>query len=103
MMRTVVVVGTLLLGIGVAAAQQAQDQVAKTQLAMKSNLANAIALSDMAKDKKPYDQAVVDKALAELEDTAKRFPSLFPESIKGLKPDGQYYASPKVWAERADF
>src|SRR5882757_2081335 len=103
MMRTVVVLGTLLLGTGVVAAQQAQDQVAKTQLAMKSNLTSAIALSDMAKGKKPYDQAAVDKALAELEDVAKGFPSLFPESIKGLKPDGQFYASPKVWTERADF
>ena len=70
---------------------------------MKSNLTSAITLSDMAKDKKPYDQAAVDKALAELEDVAKRFPSLFPESIKGLKPGGEYYASPKVWTERADF
>ena len=103
MIRTVVAVGALLLGTSVVAAQEAKDQVAKTQLAMKSNLASAITLSDMAKDKKPYDQAAVDKALADLEDVAKRFPSLFPESIKGLKPDGQYYASPKVWTERADF
>jgi cytochrome c556 len=101
MRRIVVVVGALLLGIGAVAAQQ--DQVAKTQLAMKSNLTSAITLSDMAKDKKPYDQAAVDKALADLEDVAKRFPSLFPESIKGLKPGGEYYASPKVWTERADF
>ena len=57
----------------------------------------------MAKGKKPYNQAAVDKALAELDDVAKRFPSLFPESIKGLKPKGEYYASPKVWTERADF
>jgi cytochrome c556 len=103
MLRTVVVTGTLLLGIGAVAAQQAQDQVAKTQAAMKSNLTSAITLSDMAKGKKPYDQAAVDKALAELEDVAKRFPSLFPDSIKGLKPGGEYFASPKVWTERADF
>jgi len=99
----VVVVGTLLLGIGAVAAQQAQEQVAKTQTAMKSNLTSAITLSDMAKDKKPYDQAAVDKALADLDDVAKRFPSLFPESIKGLKPGGNFYASDKVWTERADF
>jgi cytochrome c556 len=103
MMRTAVALGTLLLGVSAVMAQQAQDQVAKTQLAMKSNLASAIALSDMAKGKKPYDQAAVDKALADLEDVAKRFPSLFPDSIKGLKPGGEYYASPKVWTERADF
>jgi cytochrome c556 len=101
MMRTVVVVGTLLLGAGVVAAQQ--DQVAKTQVAMKSNLKSALALSAMVKGEKPYDQAAVDAALLELDDVAKRFPSLFPESIKGLKPDGNFYASDKVWTERADF
>ncbi|MBA4035201.1 MAG: cytochrome C [Bradyrhizobium sp.] len=104
MRRTIVLTGALLLGAGVAMAQSPQEQVEKTQLAMKSNLTSAIVLSDMARDKKPYDQAAVDKALAELDDVAKRFPSLFPESIKGLKPaKGDFYTSPKVWTERADF
>jgi cytochrome c556 len=104
MRRTIVLTGALLLGAGVALAQSPQEQVEKTQLAMKSNLTSAIVLSDMARDKKPYDQAAVDKALAELDDVAKRFPSLFPESIKGLKPaKGDFYTSPKVWTERADF
>jgi cytochrome c556 len=101
MMRIVVVVGTLLLGIGVAAAQQSQVEI--TQLAMKSNLKSAIVLSDIAKGKQPYDQAAVNVALVELEDVAKRFPALFPDSIKGLKPKGDYYASEKVWTNRADF
>jgi cytochrome c556 len=101
MLRTVVVIGTLLLGVGVVAAQQ--DQVAKTQLAMKSNGKNAGALSAMAKGEKPYDQAAVDSALVALEDVAGKFSTLFPESIKGMKPEGDYYASPKVWTERADF
>ncbi len=100
-LRTVVVVGTLLLGVGVVAAQQ--DQVVKTQLAMKSNLKNALTLSAMVRGQKRYDQAAVDAALVELEDVAKRFPTLFPESIKGLKPDGDYYASDKVWTQRKDF
>jgi cytochrome c556 len=101
MLRTVIVLGTLLLGVGVVAAQQ--DQVAKTQLAMKSNGKNAGALSAMAKGEKPYDQATVDAALVALEEVAAKFPTLFPESIKGLKPEGEYYASPKVWTDRADF
>ncbi len=104
MKRTVVLTGILLLGAGVALAQKPQEQVDKTQLAMKSNLKSAIVLSDIVKDKKPYDQAAVDKALAVLDDVAKRFPSLFPESIKGLKPTkGEYYASDKVWTEQAGF
>jgi cytochrome c556 len=101
MIRTVVVVGALLLGVGVVAAQQ--DQVAKTQLAMKSNGKNLGAINAMAKGEKPYDQAAVDAALVGLQEVADRFAMLFPESIKGLQPDGDYYASPKVWTERADF
>jgi cytochrome c556 len=104
MCRTIFLTATLLFGAGVALAQSPQEQVDKTQIAMRSNLTSAIALSDMARDKKPYDQAAVDKALAELDDVAKRFPSLFPESIKGLKPTkGDFYTSDKVWTERADF
>jgi cytochrome c556 len=103
-MRAIVLTAALLLGAGVALAQSPQDQVEKTQVAMKSNLASAIALSKIAKGENPYDQATVDKALAELDDVAKRFPSLFPESIKGLRPaKGDFSASPKVWTERADF
>src|SRR6266699_3526944 len=57
MLRTVVVVGTLLLGVGVVAAQQ--DQVDKTQLAMKSNLKSALTLLDIVKGTKPYDHAAI--------------------------------------------
>jgi cytochrome c556 len=101
MRRIVIVVGTLLLGVGVVAAQQ--DQVDKTQLAMKSNLKSALTMVSMIKGEKPYDQAAVTAALIELEDVGKRFPVLFPDSIKGLKPNGEYYASEKVWTDRAGF
>ena len=103
-MRTVVLTVAILFGAGVALAQSPQDQVEKTQVAMKSNLASAVALSKIVKGESPYDKATVDKALAELDDVAKRFPSLFPESIKGLRPaKGDFSASPKVWTERAAF
>jgi len=101
MMRTVIVVGTLLLGAGVVAAQQ--DQVKATQDMMKGNGKNAGALAAMVKGEKPYDQAAVNAALAQFEDTIKKFPTLFPDSIKGLKPEGDYFASPKVWEDRAGF
>ena len=39
----------------------------------------------------------------QLEDTAKKLPTLFPESIKGLKPEGDYSASPKIWEDKAGF
>jgi cytochrome c556 len=101
MMRTVVIVGTLLLGVGAVAAQQ--DQVKATQAMMKGNGKNAGALSAMVKGEKPYDQAAVDAAMAQFEDTIRKFPTLFPDGIKDMKPEGDYYASPKVWTDRAGF
>jgi cytochrome c556 len=101
MKRTLVFVGAMLLGIGAVAAQQ--DQVAKTQLAMKSNAKAAGVLVAINKGEKPYDQAAVDAALADLADVGTRFATLFPDSIKGLKPNGDYYASDKVWTDRAGF
>jgi cytochrome c556 len=101
MMRTALIVGTLLLGVGVVAAQQ--DQVKTTQTVMKGNGKNAGALAAMVKGEKPYDQATVDAALAQFEDTVKKFPTLFPDSIKGMKAEGDYSSSPKVWEDRAGF
>jgi cytochrome c556 len=101
MIRTVVVVGTLLLGVGAVAAQQ--DVVKQTQVVMKGNGKNAGALSAMVKGDKPYDQATVDAAMAQFEDTVKKFPTLFPDSTKGLKPEGDYSASEKVWEDKAGF
>jgi cytochrome c556 len=101
MMRTVVVVGTLLLGVGAVVAQQ--DLVAKAQTQMKGNGKNAGALAAMVKGDKPYDQATVDAAMTQFEDTIKKFPTLFPDSIKGMKAEGDYSASAKVWEDKAGF
>ena len=101
MIRTVVVVGALLLGVGAVAAQE--DVVKHTQAFMKGNGKNAGALSAMVKGEKPYDQATVDAAIAQFEDTIKKFPTLFPDSIKGMKPDGDYSASAKVWEDKPGF
>src|SRR5580692_522928 len=101
MIRTALVVGTLLLGVGAVVAQM--DQVKQTQTVMKGNGKNAGALAAMVKGEKPYDQATVDAAMAQFEDTIKKFPTLFPDSIKGLKPEGDYFASPKVWEDKTGF
>ena len=101
MMRTVVVIGTLLLGVGAVMAQQ--DLVNNAQSVMKANGKNAGALVAMVKGEKPYDQATVDTALNQLEDTAKKLPTLFPASTKGLKPEGDYSASSKIWEDKAGF
>ena len=101
MIRTVVVVGTLLLGVGAVVAQQ--DLVKHAQTFMKGNGKNAGALAAMVKGEKPYDQATVDTALAQFADTAKNLPTLFPESVKGLKAEGDYSTSPKIWEDKAGF
>jgi cytochrome c556 len=101
MIRTVVVVGALLVGVGAVAAQQ--DLVTKAQTVMKGNGKNAGALAAIVKGEKPYDQATVDTAMAQFEDTAKKLPTLFPESTKGLKPEGDYSPSPKIWEDKAGF
>ena len=102
MMRTVVVVGTLLLGVGAVMAQQ--DAVKQAQDTMKANGKNlGGVLAPMFKGEKPYDQAAVDAALTQLEDTAKKLPTMFPASIKDAKWEGDYSPSPKIWEDKAGF
>ena len=101
MKRVLIVGGTLLLGMGAVWAQQ--DSTKEVQTLMKGNGKNAGAMSAMVKGEKPYDQATVDSALAQFEDTAKKLPNLFPASAKGVKLDGDYSTSPKVWEDRAGF
>ena len=101
MIRAVVIAGTLLLGIGAVLAQQ--DQVKQTQAQMKGNGKNAAPLAAMVKGEKPYDQATVDAALAQFEDTARKLPTLFPESMKNVKFEGDYSPSPKIWQDKAGF
>ena len=101
MMRTAVIVGTLLLGVGAVVAQQ--DAVKEAQTTMKGNGKNAGALAAIVKGEKPYDQATVDTALAQFAETAKKLPTLFPDSIKGTQPDGDYLISPKVFEDKAGF
>ena len=102
MIRTVVVAGALLLGIGVVAAQQ--DALKSAQTIMKGNGKSlGGTLAPMNKGEKPYDQAAVTEALNTLDDTAKKLPTMFPESLKGQKWEGDYSASPKIWEDKAGF
>lgn len=102
MIRGIVIAGTLLLGVGVVVAQQ--DLVAQRASLMKANGKNlGTVLSATAKGDKPYDQAAIDAALNVLEETAKKMPTLYPDSTKGLKGEGDFQASPKIWENRAGF
>lgn len=102
MKRMFVTVAAVLLGIGAVYAQQ--DVVNQRQTSMKENGKNlGGVLGAMAKGEKPYDQAAVDAAIVKLAENAKTIGTLFPENTKGLKADGKYSASPKIWENRADF
>lgn len=101
MMRTVVIAGVLLLAAGAVMAQQ--DQVKDTQAQMKGNGKNAGALVAMVKGEKPYDQATVDAAIAQFADTAKKLPTLFPESIRGKTFEGDYSTTDKIWTDKKGF
>jgi cytochrome c556 len=102
MKRALLVVGALLLSVGAVSAQQ--EIVKERQTLMKSNgRALGGTLSAMAKGDKPYDQAAVEAALTVLDETAKKLPTLFPDSTKGLKAEGDYSTSPKVWEDKAGF
>ena len=101
MKRVLVVAGVLLLSVGAVVAQQ--EVANQTQTTMKATGRAMGSLAPMVKGEKPYDQAVVDTALTQLNDTAKKLPAMFPESIKGLKIEGDYSSSPKVWEDKAGF
>src|SRR5579863_4261299 len=102
MIRTTLVVGALLLGATAVVAQQ--DLVKQNQDTMKANAKNLGAMIAMVKGEKPYDQAAVTAGLAQLEETAKKLPTMFPDSIKGMNPsDSKYEVSPKIWEDKAGF
>lgn len=103
MKRSLIIAGALmLLGNGVVIAQQAL--VDQGQMLMKANGRNmGGVLSAMAKGDKPFDQAAVDAALAQLDETAKKLPTLYPDSTKGLKATGDFSPSPKIYDDRAGF
>ena len=101
MKRTILVASALLLSLGGVMAQQ--DQLKETQAMMKGNGKNAGALAAIVKGEKPYDQATVDAALVQFDDTAKKLPTLFPEGIKGKPFEGDYSPSAKIWEDKAGF
>jgi len=104
MLRGLVVAGALLVGVSAVMAQDAVKDAAKdAQATMKGNGKNAAVLAAIVKGEKPYDQAAVDAAFAQFNETAKKLPTLFPASLKGVKLDGDYQPSPKIWENRAGF
>ncbi|MGD9838247.1 MAG: cytochrome c [Afipia sp.] len=102
MKRAVLVVAAVLFGATAVVAQQ--DLIEQSHASMKANgKALGGTLSPMARGDKPYDQAAVDAALAQLEASAKKIPSFYPASVKDVKQTSEYTPSPKIWEDKAGF
>lgn len=76
-----------------------QDPIATRKDLMKANGRNAGVIVKMVKGEEPYDTAKVKAAFDQWDETATKFPSLFPDSSK----NGDTRALPAVWTERAKF
>lgn len=100
MIRIFTVAAAVVLGAGIVAAQDANQ--GRTVMKANGKVMGAV-LAPMVKGEKPFDQAAVSEALAQLEETAKKLPTLYPVSLKNAKPDGDYSPSPKIWDEKAEF
>lgn len=102
MRRTIVVVGTLLLGASTAMAQQEiavqQDNLMRAQAKSLYSV-----MLKMTKGEIHYDQKAVDHALAELEADVGKIAKTFEVNPKQDVVDARYGSSPKVWQNKADF
>src|SRR5664279_5398498 len=89
MIRTVVVAGTLLLGVG---AVMAQQEIAVQQDNLMRGQAKSLygTMLKMVKGDAPYDQAAVDSALAELEASVGKIATVFATNPKQQVVDATY-------------
>ena len=102
MIRTVVVVGALLLGVGAVMAQQ--DVAVKQDNLMRAQAKSLYGvILKMVKGEIPYDQAAVDAAIAQLEASVPTIPTVFATNPKEDVVNATYGASQKIWQNKADF
>ncbi|MGY8664704.1 cytochrome c [Bradyrhizobium sp. UFLA05-109] len=102
MKRTIVVVGTLLLGAGAVMAQQEiavqQDNLMRSQAKSMYGV-----ILKMTKGDIHYNQKAVDEALTNLEADVAKIAKTFEVNPKQDVVNATYGASPKVWQNKADF
>jgi cytochrome c556 len=102
MRRTVVVAGALLLGVGVVMAQQdiavQQDNLMRGQAKSLYNV-----VLKMVKGEIPYNQAAVDAAIKDLEESVPKIPTVFATNPKQDVVNATYGSSQKIWQNKADF
>src|SRR6266699_173656 len=102
MLRTIVVVGTLLLGVGAVMAQQEiavqQDNLMRGQAKSLYDVMLKMVKGDIA-----YNQAAVDNAIKQLEESVPKIATVFATNPKQDVVNATYGASQKVWQNKADF
>ena len=102
MIRTVVVAGTLLISAGAAVAQQ---EIAVKQDNLMRGQAKSLygVILRMSRGSAPYDQAAVDAAIADLEQSVPTIPTVFAVNPKEDVVNAEYGSSQKIWQNKADF
>jgi cytochrome c556 len=102
MMRIVVVAGALLLGAGLAMAQQ--DVAVKQDNLMRAQGKGMYGvILKMVKGEIPYNQAAVDAAIKDLEESVPTIPTVFATNPKEDVANATYGSSQKIWQNKADF
>jgi cytochrome c556 len=103
MIRMVVVVaGALLLGAGAAIAQQ--DVAVKQDNLMRAQGKGMYGvILKMVKGEIPYNQAAVDAAVKDLEESVPTIANVFATNPKEDVVNATYGASQKIWQNKADF
>jgi cytochrome c556 len=101
MKRIALAAAALAVGIGAASGQA--DLVKERAMLMFRQGEAVGSLTRMARGQAPYDQGKVDEAIVVLIGTSGKLPGLFPVTAKGQSPDSDYYATAKVWENKADF
>ena len=102
MMRTVVVLGALLLGAGAVMAQQdiavKQDNLMRTQGRSMYGV-----ILKTVKGEIPYDQKAIDAAVAALAESVPTIGKVFETNPKEDVVNATYGSSQKIWQNKADF
>ena len=102
MKKMIIVVAAILLGSG---AVMADQKLAVTQDNLMRGLAKSMydVIGKMARGDKPYDQAAVDAAIAQIAADVPKIPDTFKDNPKEDVTNAHYGASQKVWQNKADF
>jgi len=101
MLRTIVVVGTLLLCVG---AVMAQQEIAVQQDNLMRGQAKSLydVMLKMVKGDIPYNQAAVDNAIKQLEESVPKIATVFATNPKQDVVNATYGSSQKIWQNKPD-